>query len=305
MGKQCYIQKNFRSETLDLIQTIDEIIDEYTDQGYRLTVRQLYYQLVARGIVENTERSYKRITSTVNDAKMAGYLDWEAIEDRTREFIRSPRWESGSEILKSAAASFRMDMWANQERRVFVIVEKEALAGVLEGVCESYDVPLLAARGYPSGTVLREFAVSDLIPALSTTPKQAPYIIHLGDHDPSGIDMTRDLSERFFTFCTGDGEMKGILPAGMFRRVALTMEQIQDQRPPPNPAKTTDARFRSYRQEYGDESWELDALSPEFLTGLVRDHITTMIDWDAWKLRKDEVTEIRERLSSIAEKFDE
>src|ERR1019366_8540895 len=146
MSKQVYIPETFSLNALALIQQADEIIVEYVKQGYRLTVRQLYYQLVARGIIENTERSYKKTTVLVNDAKLAGLLDWDAIEDRTREFIDRPHWTSGAELLESAARQFHMDMWKQQSERVFVIVEKEALVGVLEATCYEYDVPLLAAR---------------------------------------------------------------------------------------------------------------------------------------------------------------
>jgi hypothetical protein len=96
MTTQCYLEKKFTPESLRLIETMNAIVVDYVQQGYRLTVRQLYYQLVARAVVPNTEQSYKRITGIVNDAKLAGLMDWEAIEDRTREFIRRTRWESAA-----------------------------------------------------------------------------------------------------------------------------------------------------------------------------------------------------------------
>lgn len=299
--KQRYIDRNFSNESLALIDTMDDIVSDYVQQGYRLTVRQLYYQLVARAVVENTERSYKRITSIVNDAKLAGLMDWEAIEDRTREFIRRQRWQSASEILRASADSYHMDMWKGQPNRLFVIVEKEALAGVLEGVCQQYDVPLLAARGYPSGTVLREFAESDLIPCING--KQSPVILHLGDHDPSGIDMSRDLRERFGTFCAGKPGYQ--LPDKLFKRVALLMSQIEEQRPPPNPAKTTDARFESYRSVYGEESWELDALQPEYLNNLVLENIERFIVPKIWDRRRAEVEDARASITEVADNFDQ
>jgi len=296
MSRQQYIDKNFSGESLALIERMNAIVMDYVQQGYRLTVRQLYYQLVARAVVPNTEKSYKRITGIVNDAKLAGIMDWDAIEDRTREFIRRSRWDSAGEIVRSAARSFHMDMWAGQDCRVFVIVEKEALAGVLERVCNSYDVPLLAARGYPSGTVLREFCVGDVASALQAD--QTVHILHCGDHDPSGIDMTRDLEERIHLFTSEFGG------AVQLSRIALTMAQIEEQQPPPNPAKTTDARFAGYQAEYGDESWELDALKPQYLDKLVRAHIRRHIDDDLWTERKDEIEELRVKLDKVADKFD-
>lgn len=293
--KQQYLNVAFRSDTAALIDVMNQIIDEYTGQGFRLTVRQLYYQLVARAIIENTERSYKRTTSIVNDARMAGLMDWDAIEDRTRAFIRRARWETGAQILSAAASSFHVDMWANQDTRVFCIVEKEALAGVLEGVCNELDIPLLAARGYPSGTVLREFAESDVLPFLGD---QYVVILHFGDHDPSGIDMTRDLRERIQLFSdSSGGEIE-------LKRIALTMRQIDDQSPPPNPAKTTDSRFADYRRKYGTESWELDALRPDYLAELVRDHASEYIDDEAWADRITHVESVRRRIIKAAEGFE-
>jgi hypothetical protein len=189
-----------------------------------------------------------------------------------------------------------MDMWEGQDARVFVIVEKEALAGVLERACSAFDVPLLAARGYPSGTVLREFCVADLADALNAG--QECHILHCGDHDPSGIDMTRDLQERIRLFTDEFGGSVEL------HRIALTMKQIDDQKPPPNPAKTTDARFVGYQAQYGDESWELDALKPEFLDKLVRKHIREHIDEEQWSERQAHIEALREKLTEAADNFE-
>lgn len=315
MSKQFYVDRKFNASSRELIETMNGIVDEYVEQDFRLTVRQLYYQMVARGYIENTERSYGRICSIVNDAKLAGMMDWDAIEDRTRAFIRRTRWKDGAEILNASARGFHMDMWSNQRHRVFCIVEKEALAGVLEGVCNAWDVPLLAARGYPSGTVLREFAISDLQPAMGFDNEGQPLpghsgeklrqnfmILHLGDHDPSGIDMSRDLSERLHMFAVGTGFGKALGPA-LFKRIALNMNQIEEQKPPENPAKTSDSRFKSYQDQFGESSWELDALKPDYLARLVQRHIRQYIDDAAWDDRKKQIEKIRARIDKVAVEF--
>lgn len=296
MSKQLYVEKKFSTESLNLIATMNTIVIEYVKAGYRLTVRQLYYQLVARAVVPNTEQSYKRVTGIVNDAKLAGMMDWEAIEDRTREFLRRTRWSSAAQIVRASADSFHMDMWQGQENRVFVIVEKEALAGVLDRVCREFDVPLLAARGYPSGTVLREFCVSDLADAMNAT--QSVQILHCGDHDPSGIDMTRDLEERIRLFTDEYGGDVTLT------RIALTMDQIDELKPAPNPAKTSDARFAGYQAQFGDESWELDALEPRYIDNLVREHVEGFIDDAVWQARITEIEELRTAITKVADKFD-
>jgi hypothetical protein len=294
MSKQFYKHFEFRAAALHTIDLVNGIVSEYIAQGYRLTVRQLYYQLVARGFIENTERSYKRTTGLVNDARLAGLIDWDAIEDRTRSFAKRPHWDTGNDILHAVASQFYMDMWAGQDSRVFVIVEKEALAGVLEGVCHELDMPLLPARGYPSGTVLREFAKVDL--ARCAHEGQGAIILHLGDHDPSGIDMSRDLEERLQMFNEWDVPLT-------FHRIALNMAQIDEQKPPPNPAKSTDSRFEDYVRNFGEESWELDALAPQYLGQLVREWTAKYIDAGLWDERHSEIVDVRARLQDTADNF--
>lgn len=295
-----YKDFNFRQPTLDLIDEMNDVIRDLQSQGYTLTVRQLYYQLVAAALIENTEQSYKRVTGVVNDARLAGLMRWDAIEDRTREFITRSSWHSPQSVLHSAARGYHMDMWDNQPARVFVIVEKEALVGVLEKTCNTYDVPLLAARGYPSGTVLREFAREMVMPALDN--RQRAIMIHLGDHDPSGIDMSRDLEERMQMFA----ECDRLGTWFEFRRIALNMDQILEQHPPPNPAKNTDARFKGYKKKFGAQSWELDALSPRYLNDLVSDEIDIEIDPNEWDKRKAEIELGRAEIKRVAAliKFD-
>jgi hypothetical protein len=289
-----YQDFNFKQDSLDLIDQLNDVIQDWQSQGYTLTVRQLYYQMVARAIIENTEQSYKRITGIVNNARLAGLMRWDAIEDRTREFITRSHWSSPQSIMRGAANSYHMDMWEDQATRVFVIVEKEALTGILEKTCNKYDVPLLAARGYPSGTVLREFAVKMVMPALENN--QSVTILHLGDHDPSGIDMTRDLEERIRLFSECDMFGTDI----SLYRIALTKDQIDDQRPPPNPAKSTDSRFNDYRKKYGNSSWELDALSPTYLNDLVENYIDMDIDSERWEKRETLIETARAEITRVS-----
>lgn len=292
MTKQCYTPKNFKPDTLNLIMVINDIVDDYQEQGFRLTVRQLYYQLVARDIIPNTLQEYKRVAGIINDGKLAGLIDWEAIEDRTREFVRQTRWTSGAQILRAAVSSYHKDMWKHQAYRVFVVVEKEALVGVLEPTCRDYDIPILAARGYPSGTVVREFVQSDIIQCASEW--KVPLILHLGDHDPSGIDMTRDLEKRLELFTGMEVDVK---------RIALNMNQIEELRPPKNPAKSTDSRFAAYKKEFGESSWELDALSPTYLANLLETNIKKLIIMNGWVKVQNEIDDTKTRIIELSKGF--
>jgi hypothetical protein len=277
-------------KTLELIEKMNGIIREYTAQGYRLSVRQLFYQCVARGIVENTAAQYRRIVEIANNARMGGLMAWDAIEDRGREFIRRASWPSAADLLDVATKQFHMDMWHGQVVRPFVVVEKDALVGILERACRLYDVPLLASRGYPSVTILREFALDDIVPTLEAG--QDAVIIHLADHDPSGVDMTRDLAERLYFFVEDH-----VIDV---RRIALSLDQVKELRLPPNRIgddSPNDHRARAYVEEFGTEDrWELDALPPDYLARLTKDEIEGLIDDETWQERREEIEKERTRL---------
>lgn len=288
--KELYVSTKFGPASLALIAQCDAIVTDLSAQGYRLTIRQLYYQLVAKAIIPNTVQSYNNIQNLMNKARVAGMIDWDAIEDRTRGFIDLPHWTSGKSILESCAYSYAQDMWKEQFHRVFVIVEKEALAGVLEKVCAKWDMPLLAARGYPSASTLREFAQRRIMPS-----EQQIVILHLGDHDPSGMDMSRDLIDRLAMFSRRQ-------PVD-FQRIALNMDQINELSPPANPAKTTDCRYENYRAQFGEESWELDALPPSYINNLVETHVKNYIDPEAWNATQEEIDSVRRKLRKLAKEF--
>lgn len=292
--KERYVEeKKFGPDRMNLITICDGIVNDYAAKGLMLTVRQIYYQLVARGHIENTVRSYEKVQQLLNDARLAGLIDWDAIEDRTRGLIDRNHWQNGKSIIEMAAHGYHQDLWATQPARVFVVVEKEALSGVLEGPCHELDCPLLPARGYPSASTLRELAKRRIMPA-----SQRIVVLHFGDHDPSGIDMSRDLEERLLMFSRHRTPIS-------FRRVALNMDQIEEQNPPPNPAKTTDCRYQGYADKYGDESWELDALEPEYIQTLVRENIESVIDWGKWNETKEEIESVRDKLYRIARQYDD
>ncbi|QGH44986.1 hypothetical protein [Bacteriophage Phobos] len=292
-----YVEKRFNRANSMLIDYMNELIGDYQRQGYVMTVRQLYYQLVARDVIPNTLADYKRVASIINDAKLAGLMDWDAITDRTRDFVGNNHWTSPARIIRGAANSYGEDMWLDQPARVFVIIEKEALVGIMERVCGQHDVPLMAARGYPSGSVLREFAEGQVLPAIQSG--QEVHILHLGDHDPSGIDMTRDIVERMQMFTFGDLSHANVV------RLGLNMPQIEELSPPENPAKTTDSRFDGYKRQFGTSSWELDALPPDYLHRLVEDEVNKIKDHRLWNAAEARVEARREELTQLADHYPE
>ena len=258
--RHTYLRKTFRKATLNLIDQANDIIEKFAEDGYDLTLRQLYYQFVSRDIITNKQTEYKRLGSIINDARLAGLVDWDSIVDRTRKYMTLEHWTDPAEILQSSADEYRVDSRADQEQYVEVWVEKDALAGIVEQACGPLDVGFLSCRGYVSQSSMW-LAAQRLC---SVEHLQETHIIHLGDHDPSGIDMTRDIQARLEMF---DSSV-------YVERIALNMDQIEQYQPPPNPAKTTDSRYAEYRAEYGDDSWELDALDPHILTDLITEAVS-------------------------------
>jgi hypothetical protein len=272
-----YIDKKLSKEKLATIAKANEIIAEYREQGYSLTLRQLYYQFVARGLIPNEQSEYKRLGDIISDGRRLGLIDWEAIEDRTRNLRSLSTWESPADIVATAAQSFRVDAWKSQRWRPEVWVEKDALVGILEVACDPLRVPYFACRGYVSDSEV--WGAAQRLESY-WVQNQTPIIFHLGDHDPSGLDMTRDIFDRVALFSGRRDRVARI----EVRRLALNWDQIQEYRPPPNPAKSTDARYQGYADRYGDESWELDALEPSTIAELIESEIRGLIlqpEWDS------------------------
>lgn len=273
--KEEFTPHAFRAASLLKIGTANEIIAEYQADGMTLTLRQLYYQFVARGLLENTQRNYDNLGETLSKARLAGLVDWDAIEDRTRFLRGNNNSYSPSSAIYALSRRYSLDMWSNQDTRLEVWIEKDALIGVIEGVCKENDVDYFACRGnvsqsalYEAGKRMTEYQQQG----------QETVILHFGDHDPSGLDMTRDNRERINLF--------GMRLTDL-RRMALNRDQIDQFNPPPNPVKLTDSKAPAYIAEHGNSSWELDALDPHAMRGLIQDTIDEYKDPELWQVRED------------------
>jgi hypothetical protein len=287
----CYKPRRFSVESEQRISQANAIINEYLSQGFRLTLRQLYYQFVSRGLIANTVQNYKNLGSIINDGRLAGMIDWDSIEDRTRNLQSQSVWNNPQEIVSACAQQFRTDRWKEQPRYIEIWIEKDALAGIIEGVCKELRVPFFACRGYTSQSEM--WAAAMRLCRHEQEEAQECHIIHLGDHDPSGIDMTRDIIDRLKIF---GSEVE-------IHRIALNRDQVDKYNPPPNPAKMTDSRYTEYERIHGDESWELDALEPAVIVDLIRETIADMIDMNAWRTSEIEEDMGREQLRYVTDNW--
>lgn len=256
---------------------INDIIEEYATEGYRLTLRQLYYQLVSREIISNQLKEYAKLSTFLVKGRMAGVVDWEAIEDRIRvPFI--PYWVQGlDDAIDDTIEQYRLNRQKGQEVYIELWVEKDALSGVLKRITSYYHVYLVVNRGYSSCT-----AMYDAYKRFREKEREGKRIVvlYLGDYDPSGLDMIRDIRDRFREF--------GVNPE--VRPIGLTIEQIRRFNPPPNPTKIKDPRAKWYIEKYGDTSWEVDALNPRILHQVVKENVEGLIDIDLFhkQLRQEE-----------------
>ncbi len=295
MAKICFEPRDFRQGSLDLIDKCNVILERYNDAGLDMSVRQVYYQLVGANEIVNTKSSYSKIQTLLKDGRLAGLIDWDYIVDRTRFLRRLPTWNTPFHALDSAHYNFRIDKWARQLFRPEVWIEKDALLGVFQKACHELQVPVLSCRGYTSLSEMFEAGQRRFSGYVDNA--QIPVILHFGDHDPSGIDMSRDIVDR--TTLLSDKS------APKFTRLALNMNQIDQYEPPPNFAKESDSRSPDYVAEFGNYSWELDALEPTVLGDIARENIIKYRDGDLWDEDVEEENDYKERLSRFVDNFGE
>ena len=291
--KIAYEDWNPNQKSLDLVNDANTIIDEMRRQGYTLTLRQLYYQFVARDWIPNTERSYKNLGNLVTKGRMAGLISWTAIEDRNRGQRGWYSEEDHDKLIEGLEDQISFDFWQRQPHYVEVWVEKEALGNVIARACQKRGVTYLSCKGYLSAS--EAWRAGRRMMYYQAEGKEC-HIIHLGDHDPSGIDMTRDNDVRTNLFAEAAGTVH-------MHRIALNMDQVEDQSPPPNPTKLSDSRAGDYISRYGHDSWELDALQPSYINEIIQSEIEDFIDDDIWAETEAEEAEAKKIFARLAEEW--
>ncbi len=286
------------------LDAINEIIIEYQNEGYKLTLRQLYYQLVSRDVIPNKQTEYSKLSTLLKEGRMGGIVDWDAIEDRLRQPSSPSSWDTPHDAMESLIAQYKLPRMEGQQNYIEVWVEKDALSGVLKRVTEKYHIPILVNRGYSSVSAMFDAynrfrnGIKKIIDGNEDEGANV-IIFYLGDFDPSGMDMIRDVEDRIREFATKHFENfpLDVIP------IALTKEQIKKYNPPPNPAKRTDPRAKAFIAEHGSTSWEVDALPPNVLNKLLEDAIKNRIDVKMYneivsreKADKDKLKELKNQL---------
>lgn len=297
----------------DLIDTALEIAEEYAADDLLLTVRQIYYQFVRRfpDRYPSSMETYKRIQSALSEARYTGEFPIDMIEDRGREVrpghftvcqsdVDDAFYESKKDIAKLPNMNLWMHKWYGQRTHVSVWVEKDALTGIFEDPCNQQGVSWFACKGYPSVSALWHYI--KLIDEANDSHPDGGYdnavVLYFGDHDPDGLEipdaasrsinrLSEALEDKFSNQNTAFMNIE-------FKRVALTMAQIKQHKPPPFPAKETSARFAEYQRKTGlSHAWELDALKPRALRDLIDASVSPYFDFDTYSRYKSDIDSAR------------
>lgn len=294
----------------------------YRGQGLTLTLRQMYYQCVSRGWLENGQKHYKRLGDILSNARYDGAFPLSGLVDRgrsvqggksTRCDIDVDDSETDAENWIRGLPEFLMqtDRWFNQDTYVSVWVEKEALAEVFQQTCDQLGVGWFACKGYPSVSALHSFLKIARRATAGNARRQMfsfgtaewgerkqgnaskVQVLYFGDHDPDGWEIPRSCERNLQT-------IQNTLGWGIpieFTRVALNMDQIEEFDPPPFPAKATSTRFTAYCDEQGTEdAWELDALDPTTLRELIQEHVGEYFDEEIYDAEQAAMVERQDEL---------
>ena len=269
--KQAFRDQRITETRGAMIQTINEILNDYSRQGYKLTLRQLYYQLVARDIVANVPREYAKLSQTCVIGRMNGLIDWSMLEDRVRKPHLEYAVDSVGEAIQDTIRYYKLNRQKGQPTKIEIWTEKDAVSNILKRVST-------------------HSAMYDAYRRITYCDENEKVILYVGDYDPSGLDMLRDIRERLDEFGV---RSFAVVP------VALTLDQINKYNPPPNPAKITDPRARWYIAEHGNKSWELDALSPEVLEKIVKKAVLAVLDTLQFDIMLGKEEEDKEKLQEL------
>lgn len=336
--KIAYDPSATRAQHLAIVGAAERICEEYSRAGYDLTLRALYYRIVARDLfpdsrkwtrsptgawvkadpddpagTKNADPNYKWLGGIVTDARMSGLIDWNHLSDQHRGTAALWHNDEPSDLIHQVARGFGIDLWEDQPRRVEVWVEKDALSAIVDQVARRFDVGSFACKGYASSTSLWMAAQRH---ARWIREGQAVTVLYLGDHDPSGLDMGRDVRDRLETFVNHDlprwgsasrpyDDAEDGLPLLEIRRIALNMDQIEELNPPPNPTKLGDSRTSAYVEQYGEECWELDAIDPPQMDTLISEAIEGIRDETLVSEREAEQERRREMLTNLSRNYEQ
>lgn len=261
---------------LDKLNKVNETLAELAD--YKpLTLRQIYYQLVGKGFIENKVSEYGMLSVLLKHARLENLIPWEDIEDRVRAFHNLSGWDDAEQFKRQELDSFlrgyRRDLMQTQETYIEIWIEKDALSSIFKKVATPFTIPVVVCKGFSSVSFLNDYRER-----LEEYEDKNPVLLYFGDFDPSGVEMLKAME----TTLQDELNVTGI----EFKRVALLKEDIQNYKLPHSPEalKKSDTRSKNYVAEFGELAVELDALRPDVLEKKIKDSIIAEIDIEAFNM---------------------
>jgi hypothetical protein len=288
MQKGVMMQK----KSLQLLEQVKEIIESY---DFALTLRQIYYQLVARQKIKNKQSNYMKLSRLCVIGRDEGILSEDAFADRLREVDKPDSYIDLKDFMDIVKSAYRKDRWHDQDDYIEVWTEKDALRGVLSEITYAYDVNLMVVRGQVSRT-----AIYEAYKRFSEKQGEGKeyFLYYAGDFDPSGLSIYNSLEQRIRDYGYAGEYIT-------FNRITLAPEQIESYNLPSDPGKKTDPNYKRFVSEYGDNVVELDSLPPDALRNIVKNCIVQHIDRDVFlQVQKTELEEIA-RLEEFANQVTE
>ena len=266
------------AKTLLMLEAALEVLTETNP----MTVRQVYYQLVSRQVIENNRGQYQAVSNMLVDARKDGSIPWEWLEDRLRRPRAVTMWDDLPDFVETVRRAYRRNVWPTQPAYLEVWLEKDALSGIFEAELARYGVTLNVGRGYDGWDSIHNAAVR-------FGNGDGMTILYFGDFDPSGEDMARSLVERLAFFDCYPELIK----------CALTLDDVTRYNLPPDFTKATDSRQAAFVAKYGDLSVELDALPIAVLRSRLVEETERHLKMDALAEVKRLERADRRRLESI------
>ncbi|HEY4707048.1 MAG TPA: hypothetical protein VII64_06265 [Thermodesulfobacteriota bacterium] len=257
--------RGIAQKTIALIVNAHELLEA----EHPMTLRQLFYRLVSIRGLQNSRADYQKLSRVMTQAREAGDINHEWLVDRSKPEIVPSVWRDPAGYLEAVARSYRRDYWQDQPYYAELWLEKDSLTGSVEGLVGELGITLRAHRGYSSTTKKLEIA------RLFDSKKKPIRIFYIGDHDPSGLDIERDLLDKISKYQRTDNY-------ATIERLGILREDIALFNLPPLQIKDSDSRAPKFRLQHGAEVVEADALPPVELRARIREKVEALIDFTSW-----------------------
>ena len=277
-------QPNWRPQarTKALLNQIDDVLVEYAEH-LPLTGRQIFYRLVGTKDYAKTEKAYARLCEVLVHARRAGLIDFDAIRDDGVTIDRPSGFDGKADFWQTVrwtAEHYRRNRLNPQDINVEVWCEAAGMVPQLARVAAPWGVPVVSSSGFDSVTAKHDAAQR------AFDDGRPLVVLHIGDLDPSGVHLFNAAAEDVEAWAEYYGaEVE-------FRRVAVTLEQVEAYQLPTAPPKATD------RRSFTGQTCQAEALDPGTLSALLAEALSEVLNRGIRQV--DEDFEADERVALLA-----